>query len=135
MIKTTLLLASPMVAVVDIIVAPRVAPSPRRSAVNKVFIFNLPLDTTDKFIRDKFNEVGQVTEAIVMRDGDGRSRGFGLISYSDNEGADAAIAKFNGQEFDGRPVKVDRASEASKGHKGYHSDQQGGYNAGSSGGY
>ncbi|CAG8775889.1 5450_t:CDS:2, partial [Dentiscutata heterogama] len=40
-----------------------------------------------------------------------RSRGFGFITYSSDEEAEAAIQNMNEQEFDGRTIKVDRASE------------------------
>lgn len=69
----------------------------------------------------------------------GRSRGFGFVTFADDEGANAAIQQFNDQEFEGRQIKVDRASERSNtgGNRGgfrggyntaprYNNNQQGG---------
>ena len=46
-----------------------------------------------------------------MRDRDtGRSRGFGFVTYSNGQEADAAIGGLNEQELDGRRIKVNLAN-------------------------
>ncbi|KAG0058312.1 hypothetical protein BGZ92_007200, partial [Podila epicladia] len=60
-----------------------------------------------------FEEYGTVEDAVIIRDRDtGRSRGFGYVTYSSSEEAEAAISSLNDQEFDGRTIKVTKAAES-----------------------
>ncbi|KAF1989564.1 RNA-binding domain-containing protein, partial [Aulographum hederae CBS 113979] len=104
--------------------------------------------TDDNTLRQKFEEFGAVEEAIVVKDRDtGRSRGFGFVRFSQDAEADLAIEKMNNVEFDGRTIRVDKASDRGGGGgrsggggfqgRGGYNDQQGGGgggNWGSSGG-
>ena len=57
-----------------------------------------------------FEPHGEVTEATVISDRDtGRSRGFGFVTFADDEAADKAVAALNQTELDGRTIKVDVA--------------------------
>jgi len=97
--------------------------------MSKLFIGGLAWHTDDTTLRSKFEEFGQVEEAIVVKDRDtGRSRGFGFVRFSQDSEADAAIASMNNVEFDGRTIRVDKASERSGGGGG------GGYGGGRGGG-
>ena len=54
---------------------------------------------------------GEVHSATVISDQDtGRSRGFGFIEM-DNSDADKAISQLNGQELDGRQLRINEARE------------------------
>ncbi|KAF9957548.1 hypothetical protein BGZ72_001693 [Mortierella alpina] len=119
-------------------------PHIRSANGTKLFIGGLSWNTTDDSLRHGFSEHGEVLDAIVVKDREtGRSRGFGFVTYADPESADKAIQFLNEQDFDGRQIKVDRASERSNsgpprgGRGGYNSapryNQQGGY--GGNGGY
>ncbi|KAF9192314.1 hypothetical protein BGZ50_008678 [Haplosporangium sp. Z 11] len=111
--------------------------------VSKLFIGGLSWNTTDESLREGFNKYGDVLDAIVVRDRDtGRSRGFGFVTYSDDASAEEAIRALNNQDFDGRQIKVDRASERSNnGGGGGFRGGRGGYaprynnNNGGGGGY
>ncbi|KAF9079045.1 hypothetical protein BGX27_007177, partial [Mortierella sp. AM989] len=59
-----------------------------------------------------------------------RSRGFGFVTFADDAGAEQAIHNLHEQEFEGRTIKVDRASERAPGGNG----GRGGY-GGFRGGY
>ena len=47
----------------------------------------------------------------------GRSRGYGLVTFSDEATAQAAMSAFNGQEFQGRTLIVHEDRGATKGTK------------------
>ncbi|KEQ77214.1 hypothetical protein M436DRAFT_17457, partial [Aureobasidium namibiae CBS 147.97] len=72
--------------------------------------------TDDVALRTKFEEFGAVEEAVVVKDRDtGRSRGFGFVRFSNEGEADEAIKAMNEIEFDGRTIRVDKASERGSG--------------------
>ncbi|MCJ1352824.1 MAG: hypothetical protein MMC33_002808 [Icmadophila ericetorum] len=98
--------------------------------MSKLFIGGLAWHTDDNALRAKFEEFGQVEEAIVVKDRDtGRSRGFGFVRFAQDADADAAISAMNNVEFDGRTIRVDKASERGPGGGG-----GGGYGGGRGGG-
>ncbi|KAI4166687.1 MAG: hypothetical protein LQ343_007840 [Gyalolechia ehrenbergii] len=99
--------------------------------MSKLFIGGLAWHTDDNALRVKFEEFGQVEEAIVVKDRDtGRSRGFGFVRFSEEQNADTAAAQMNNVEFDGRTIRVDKASERGAGGGG-----GGGFSGGRGGGY
>ncbi|KAK6843494.1 hypothetical protein PG990_004627 [Apiospora arundinis] len=80
--------------------------------MSKLFIGGLAWHTEDTTLRQKFEEFGAIEEAVVVKDRDtGRSRGFGFVRYSQDADAQKAIAAMNNVEFDGRTIRVDRASD------------------------
>jgi cold-inducible RNA-binding protein len=85
----------------------------------KLFVGSLSWDTTDQGLQEAFAQFGEITEAKVITDRDsGRSRGFGFVTFSDDEAADKAIAAMNGFELDGRPIRVDVAQDRRSGGGG-----------------
>jgi RNA recognition motif-containing protein len=81
----------------------------------KLFVGSLSWDTNDNGLRDAFLPFGEVSEAKVITDrGSGRSRGFGFVTFEDEEAADKAISALNNTELDGRTIRVDVAQERSR---------------------
>ena len=79
---------------------------------NKIFVGGLSWDTTDESLREAFEQFGAVTEAKVILDRDtGRSRGFGFVTFTDGGTADTAIQEMDGQELDGRRIRVNEAQD------------------------
>lgn len=79
---------------------------------NKVFVGGLSWDTTDSSLEEFFATVGQVTSARVVTDrNSGRSKGFGFVEFATDESAQDAVERLNGQELDGRNIKVDLATQ------------------------
>jgi len=78
----------------------------------KLFIGGLAWATDDYSLRQRFEEFGQVEDAVVIKDREtGRSRGFGFVTFSSEAEADAAIQEVNDTELDGRRIRVDKASD------------------------
>ncbi len=78
----------------------------------KLFVGNLSWGTDDQSLRQTFEAFGVVEEAVVISDRDtGRSRGFGFVTFSDDEAADTAVSALDGTDLGGRPVKVNVAKE------------------------
>jgi len=87
--------------------------------MSKLFIGGLAWHTDENALRQKFEEFGAVEEAVVVKDRDtGRSRGFGFVRYGSDADAEAAITAMNNIEFDGRTIRVDKASERGSGGGG-----------------
>jgi len=103
----------------------------------KLFIGGLAWHTDDGTLRQKFEEFGQVEEAVVVKDRDtGRSRGFGFVRFANDADADTAMNALNNEEFDGRRIRVDKASDRAGGGapRGGGYGGGGGYGRGGGGG-
>ena len=80
----------------------------------KLFVGGLSWDTTDDGLRQAFASYGEITEAKVITDRDtGRSRGFGFVTFAQDEDAKTAISKVDGTSLDGKTIKVNEAQEKS----------------------
>jgi len=78
----------------------------------KLFVGSLSWNVDDESLREAFARFGEVTEAkIILHRDSGRSRGFGFVTYSDNQAAAKAISEMNGTELDGRTIKVDEVQD------------------------
>ena len=78
----------------------------------KLYIGGLPLDITSDELREVFEEFGEITEAKVITDRyTGRCRGFGFITFKQDEDATKAITEGDGAELDGKVIKVSEAKE------------------------
>ncbi len=78
----------------------------------KLFVGSLSWSTDDHSLRQTFAAFGEVSEAKVITDRDtGRSRGFGFVTFSDDDAADKAIAALNGSELDGRSIRINVAED------------------------
>lgn len=76
----------------------------------KLYVGNLPFSATEQELVDTFSQCGTVETAKVITDRDtGRSKGFGFVEMASDEEAQEAISKFDGQDYDGRPMKVNEA--------------------------
>jgi cold-inducible RNA-binding protein len=77
---------------------------------NKLFVGNLSFNTSQNDVQDAFAAYGTVLEANLMMDRvSGRPRGFGFVTMSTPEEAQAAINALNGANVDGRALTVNVA--------------------------
>ena len=76
----------------------------------KLYVGNLSFRVSSEDLQEYFAAAGEVTSANVVMDREtGRSRGFGFVEMATEDGANNAIAQFNGQEYDGRNMVVNEA--------------------------
>eukprot|EP00929_Paragymnodinium_shiwhaense_P093939 TRINITY_DN5426_c0_g1_i2.p1 TRINITY_DN5426_c0_g1~~TRINITY_DN5426_c0_g1_i2.p1 ORF type:complete len:519 (-),score=135.09 TRINITY_DN5426_c0_g1_i2:188-1744(-) len=80
-------------------------PAGRQAA--KLFIGGISRHTTTKQLRDHFMKYGRVIDCVAMKEADGRSRGFGYVTFSSQAACDRVLSE--PQNIDGRIVDVKRA--------------------------
>jgi RNA recognition motif-containing protein len=83
----------------------------------KLYVGNLPFSTTEEELRERFAAHGEVTSAKVITDREtGRSRGFAFVEMA--SGAEEAMRALDGNQFGGRPLRVNEAQERERGGRG-----------------
>lgn len=102
----------------------------------KLYVGNLPYSATEQILIDTFAECGTVESAKVITDREtGRSKGFAFVEMSTDEEAKNAITKFNGADWNGRPMTVNEARPmAPREGGGGGGGRGGGYGGGRGGG-
>ena len=76
----------------------------------KVYVGNLPFAVDDDKLKETFAKYGEIEEATVIRDKySGRSKGFGFVTFANDENAKKAIEEMNDKEVEGRALKVNEA--------------------------
>ena len=79
--------------------------------MTKLYVGNLPFTATEDTVRTLFAVHGTVEKISLISDRDtGRPRGFGFVEMS-NSDASRAMQALNGQDFDGRSLKINEAQE------------------------
>ena len=80
--------------------------------MNKLYVGNLPFQTTDEDLEALFSVHGTVAQASVITDREtGRSRGFGFVTFDTADAAQTAQAALDGQDYNGRALKVNEAQD------------------------
>lgn len=76
----------------------------------KLYVGGLPYSVTDDSLKQSFSQAGTVVSASVIMDKfTNRSKGFGFVEMGSEEEAKAAIAMFDGKDYEGRILKVNEA--------------------------
>jgi RNA recognition motif-containing protein len=79
--------------------------------MTKLYVGNLPFTVTEEAVRNLFTPHGTVEKISLISDRDtGRPRGFGFVEMS-NEDASRAMLALNGQDMEGRALKINEAQE------------------------
>ncbi len=76
-----------------------------------VYVKFIDSEVTDEEFKKYFEEQGPVVSAVVERDQDGNSKGFGFVNYENHENAATAVEKLNDVEFHGKKLYVGRAQK------------------------
>lgn len=100
----------------------------------KLYVGNLPYETTEQDLQQLFGEIGAVDSVNVMRDmATGRARGFAFVEMGTDEGARLAIEKLHDKPFGRRTLTVNEARPRPERSGGFGGDR-GGYGGGGGGG-
>ena len=76
----------------------------------KLYVGNLPYETSQEQIRELFAQAGEVTEVNLITDREtGRPKGFGFVEMATEEGGKEAIKRFNGYSMGERALTVNEA--------------------------
>ncbi len=77
---------------------------------NKLYVGNLPFNTTEEDLRGMFAQAGNVVSVSLIKDRDtGRSRGFAFVEFSTQAEAEKAVSLFNNTPLENRTLKVNLA--------------------------
>lgn len=78
----------------------------------KIYVGNMNYATTEESLRELFGRFGAVDSVAVIVDrATGRAKGFGFVEMGTDDEARAAIQALDGQEFEGRRLRVNEAQE------------------------
>ena len=104
----------------------------------RLYVGNLPFDTSEDQLHEIFSAHGQVASVKLITDQEtGRSRGFGFVEMTTEDGAKAAIEKMNKYKLNERELTVNEARprpEKSGGRGGFGGGRSGGGFGGGGGG-
>lgn len=77
---------------------------------SKLYVGNLNFDASEEQLKELFLPHGEIKDIILIKDKfSGRSKGFGFVEFASSKEAQNAIEKLNGQEFQGRDLRVAEA--------------------------
>ncbi len=93
----------------------------------KLYVGNLPYNTTEDDLRNLFSQYGSVDSVAVITDREtGRSKGFGFVEFGNDAEARTAIQALSGQEYGGRALTVNEARPKTAGGGGGGGGRSGG---------
>lgn len=78
----------------------------------KIFVGNLSWGLRENELFEAFSKFGNLNEVKVVVDAQThRSKGFGFVTFEDNNDALTAIAEMDGAMLNGRPLRIGEANE------------------------
>jgi RNA recognition motif-containing protein len=82
--------------------------------MNKIYIGNLPFQTTEQELEDEFKQFGTIKEIALIRDrASNEFKGFAFLTFDTPDAAQQAIT-LDSKDFQGRAMKVSIAKPAEK---------------------
>jgi len=78
----------------------------------KLYVGNLPWSVDLEGLKKLFESYGEIEDVTVISDRDsGRSKGFGFVTFKDEEASKKAIEEMNEKEIEGRKLTVSEANK------------------------
>ncbi|CAG7828544.1 unnamed protein product [Allacma fusca] len=85
-----------------------IADNTKRDNKKALFVGNIPLKVEDDQLRKCFSECGKIDSVRIIRNATtGLSKGFGYVNFNQQDSIELALKK-NGEDFEGRPLRVSR---------------------------
>ena len=92
---------------------------------SKLFVGNLPWSMSLADLESLFSEYGELRDFIIITDRvSGRSKGFGFVTFANEEDAAKAAEALNGKEVDGRALVVNVARPPVKRERRSYNDRR-----------
>ncbi|KAI7885547.1 polyadenylate binding protein [Lichtheimia hyalospora FSU 10163] len=82
-----------------------------RAKFTNVYVKNLDPEVNDQELEELFGKYGKITSAIVQKDEEGKSKGFGFVNFENYEHARKAVEELNEKEYKGKALFVARAQK------------------------
>lgn len=84
----------------------------------KVYAGNLSFITTEETLQKVFSIFGKIESVSIIKDKiSGNSKGFGFVTFEEENAAAQAVHTLSGKEVDGRKIRVSFAEEKSGARK------------------
>lgn len=76
----------------------------------KLFVGNVAWSASEDDLRNLFSQQGEVEDLIILKDKfTNRSKGFGFVTFANDEDANNAVSELNGYNLNGRNLVVNEA--------------------------
>jgi heterogeneous nuclear ribonucleoprotein A1/A3 len=106
----------------------RAIPREEQEKTEKIFVGGVKPEVTEEEFKEYFSQFGNVVEATLMSNKDtGRPRGFGFITFDNDQSVEAVLAKQGEIIIKDKPVEVKRALPKSKTAKMNHMSRRNNY--------
>jgi len=80
--------------------------SPKHVGDYKMYVGNISFKCTEEDLNELFSEYGPVGDVSMVRDNDGRLRGFGFITMRNKEDGEKCLEELDGVDLKGRNLNV-----------------------------
>lgn len=84
---------------------------PSATEWTNVYVKNIPKDWENSKLEEVFSTCGPIQSAVIMRDSEGKSKGFGFVDYVEHTAAQKAIETLNSYEVDAGKVETATTQE------------------------
>ena len=80
--------------------------NPKYMGELKLYVGNIAFASTEEEIYELFSDIGDVGDVALVRDDQGRNRGFGFVTMRTKDGGEKAMEALDGKELNGRNLAV-----------------------------
>ncbi|MBN2615059.1 MAG: RNA-binding protein [Bacteroidales bacterium] len=76
----------------------------------KLFVGNVAWSASEDDLRNLFSQQGEIEDLVILKDKfTQRSKGFGFVTFVNDEDANNAVSELNGYNLNGRNLVVNEA--------------------------